>query len=72
MRNPLLDEKHPLYNRTTHMSGAVNYPLPEADGIATVFFKVPEKGNMEDLKANIEATKANTGDKIVNSWEKWI
>lgn len=43
----LLDEKHPLHNRTLHISGT---------------FKVPEKANIEEQKANIEEQKANIGD----------
>ena len=44
LRNLLLDEKHPLHNRTLHISGT---------------FKVPEKANIEEQKANIEEQKAN-------------
>ena len=44
LRNLLLDEQNPLYNRTLHVSGA---------------FKEPEKANIEPEKANIEVQKAN-------------
>jgi Fic family protein len=44
LRNLLLNEKHPLHNRTLHISGT---------------FKAPEKVNIEEQKANIEEQKAN-------------
>ena len=44
LRNLLLNENHPLHNRTLHISGT---------------FKAPEKVNIEDRKANIERIKAN-------------
>ena len=44
LRNLLLNENHPLHNRTLHISGT---------------FKAPEKVNIEDQKANIEREKAN-------------
>ena len=47
LRNLLLNEKHPLYNRTLHISGT---------------FKVPEKANIGEQKANIERVEANIGD----------
>lgn len=44
LRNLLLDESHPLRNRTLHISGA---------------FKVPKKVNIKNQKANIDTKKAN-------------
>ena len=44
LRNLLLNEKHPLHNRTLHISGV---------------FKTGEKVNIEKQKANIDRTKAN-------------
>ena len=44
LRNLLLNENHPLHNRTLHISDT---------------FKAPEKVNIEDQKANIEREKAN-------------
>lgn len=44
LRNLLLNENHPLHNRTLHISGA---------------FKEAEKVNIEDSKANIEKEKVN-------------
>ena len=44
LKNLLLNEQHPLHNRTLHISGA---------------FKKPEKANIGDAKANFEAEKAN-------------
>ncbi|MCR5220235.1 MAG: Fic family protein, partial [bacterium] len=44
LRNLLLNENHPLHNRTLHITG---------------IFKVPEKVNIEGQKANIEREKAN-------------
>ena len=44
LRNLLLDEKHPLHNRTLHISET---------------FEVPEKSSIEGQKANIEGQKAN-------------
>ncbi len=44
LRNLLLNENHPLHNRTLHISGV---------------FKAPEKANIEKRKANIESEKAN-------------
>ena len=44
LKNLLLNEQHPLHNRTLHISGA---------------FKEPEKANIGDAKANFEAEKAN-------------
>ncbi len=44
LRNLLLNENHPLHNRTLHISGA---------------FKAPKKVNIENQKANIDAEKAN-------------
>lgn len=46
LRNLLLNEDHPLHNRSLHISGA---------------FKVPEKANIDEQKANIETIKANIG-----------
>ena len=40
----MLNERHPLHNRTLHISGT---------------FKASEKANIEDLKANIETEKVN-------------
>ena len=39
LKNLLLNEKHPLHNRTLHISGT---------------FEAPEKVNIEEQKANIE------------------
>ena len=47
LRNLLLNEDHPLHNRTLHISGV---------------FKAPEKVNIEEQKANIEREKANIED----------
>ncbi|MBR6220723.1 MAG: Fic family protein [Clostridia bacterium] len=47
LRNLLLNEKHPLHNRTLHISGA---------------FKSPKKVNIEGQNANIEAEKVNIED----------
>ena len=47
IRNLLLNENHPLHNRSLHISGT---------------FKAPEKANIEEQKANIEGTKANIAD----------
>ncbi len=44
LRNLLLNEDHPLHNRTLHISGA---------------FQTAEKANIEAEKANIESAKAN-------------
>lgn len=44
LRNLLLNEDHPLHNRTLHISGT---------------FKKPEKVNIDSEKANIEDKKAN-------------
>ena len=44
LRNRLLDEKHPLHNRTMHISRA---------------FQTGKKANIQDQKANIEGRKAN-------------
>lgn len=44
LRNLLLNEKHPLHNRTLHISGT---------------FKIPEKVNIDGEKANIESVKVN-------------
>ena len=44
LRNLLLNENHPLHNRTLHISGT---------------FKAPKKVNIEDQKANIERIKVN-------------
>ena len=44
LKNLLLNENHPLHNRTLHISGT---------------FKESEKVNIEDQKANIEKEKAN-------------
>ena len=44
LRNLLLNEDHPLHNRTLHISGT---------------FKAPEKANIGDQKANIESEKVN-------------
>ncbi len=46
-RNLLLNENHPLHNRTLHINGA---------------FKVPKKVNIENQKANIAAEKSNIED----------
>ena len=46
LRNLLLNENHPLHNRTLHISGT---------------FKAPKKVNIEDQKANIERIKVNIG-----------
>ena len=47
LRNLLLNENHPLHNRTLHISGA---------------FSESEKANIEEEKANIDAEKANIED----------
>ncbi len=47
LRNLLLNEKHPLHNRTLHINGA---------------FKAPKKVNIENQKANIDAKKSNIED----------
>lgn len=44
LRNLLLNETHPLHNRTLHISGTL---------------KTPEKANIENEKANIESEKVN-------------
>ena len=44
LRNLLLNESHPLHNRTLHISGT---------------FKAPEKANIDTQKANIEKEKVN-------------
>lgn len=51
LRNLLLNENHPLHNRTLHISGT---------------FKAPEKVNIENEKANIENEKANIESEKVN------
>ncbi len=55
LRNLLLDEKHPLHNRTLHISGT---------------FKVPEKANIEEQKTNIEEQKANIEEQKANIEEQ--
>lgn len=47
LRNLLLNENHPLHNRTLHISGT---------------FKGPKKANIDVKKANIETRKANIED----------
>ncbi len=47
LRNLLLNENHPLHNRTLHISGT---------------FKEPEKANIDSEKANIDAKKVNIED----------
>lgn len=47
LRNLLLNENHPLYNRTLHISGA---------------FKEREKANIDSKKANIDSEKVNIED----------
>ena len=47
LRNLLLNEDHPLHNRTLHISGT---------------FKEPEKANIDVEKANIETEGANIED----------
>lgn len=47
LRNLILNENHPLHNRTLHISGT---------------FKEPEKANIDPKKANIDEEKANIGD----------
>ena len=47
IRNLLLNENHPLYNGTLHISGT---------------FKESEKANIDVEKANIRTEKANIGD----------
>ena len=47
LRNLLLDENHPLHNRTLHISGA---------------FGEPEKVNIDEEKANIGKEKVNIED----------
>ena len=47
LRNLLLDEDHPLHNRTLHIGGA---------------FEAPEKVNIEGQKANFGTEKANIGE----------
>lgn len=47
LRNLLLNENHPLHNRTLHISGV---------------FSEPEKVNIEKEKVNIEKEKANIED----------
>ena len=44
LRNLLLNENHPLHNRTLHISGT---------------FNIPEEVNIKDQKANIESEKVN-------------
>lgn len=44
LRNFLLNENHPLHNRTLHISGT---------------FNIPEEVNIKDQKANIESEKVN-------------
>ncbi len=51
LRNLLLNENHPLHNRTLHISGT---------------FKEPEKANIDSEKANIDSEKANIDAKKVN------
>lgn len=51
LRNLLLNENHPLQNRTLHISGT--FKAEEKVNIA------PEKANIEDEKANIKEIKAN-------------
>ncbi len=46
LRNLLLNENHPLQNRTLHISGALN---------------APQKGNIADQKADIEREKVYIG-----------
>lgn len=47
LRNLLLNENHPLHNRSLHISG---------------LFSTSEKANIEDEKANIERKKVNIED----------
>lgn len=47
LRNLLLNENHPLHNRTLHIRGT---------------FKEPEKANIDSKKANIDEEKMNIGD----------
>jgi hypothetical protein len=47
LRNLLLNENHPLHNRTLHISGT---------------FKEPEKANIDSEKANIGEKKVNIGN----------
>lgn len=47
----LLNENHPLHNRTLHISGT---------------FKAPKKANIGDQKANIESEKVNIESEKVN------
>ena len=47
LRNLLLNENHPLHNRTLHISGK---------------FKEPEKANINSEKANIDTKKVNIED----------
>ena len=51
LRNLLLNEHHPLYNRALHISGT---------------FKDLEKANIDSRKANIEEEKANIEEEKVN------
>lgn len=58
LRNLLLDENHPLHNRTLHISGA--FEVPEKVNIGT------EKANIGAKKANVEVEKANIDAKKTN------
>ena len=51
LRNLLLDENHPLHNRTMHISSTLNKPT---------------EANIGDQKANIGYQKANIGDQKAN------
>ena len=51
LRNHLLNENHPLYNRSIHISGK---------------FKIPEKANIGAKKVNIGADKANIESEKAN------
>ena len=51
LRNLLLNENHPLHNRTMHISGTLK--APEKANIGN------QKANIENEKANIEREKAN-------------
>lgn len=57
LRNLLLNEHHPLYNRALHISGT---------------FKDLEKANIDSRKANIEEEKANTEEEKANIEEEKV
>lgn len=56
LRNLLLNENHPLHNRTLHISGT---------------FKETEKPDIDSAKVNIDSEKANIENKKVNIREEF-